>query len=97
MAIDEASQTAIPALSTPAEAPATEPARPRPVRELLLVAALYLAYRLGRLVAEGHVSAAYGNAADVWTLERDLHLPDEATVQRLLLYSEPLVRATNTF
>jgi hypothetical protein len=103
MAIEEASHTAIPALSTPTGTPAadaadaTAVARPRPVRELLLVAALYLAYRLGRVVAEGHVSAAYRNAADVWTLERDLHLPDEATVQQLLLHSEPLVRAANTY
>jgi hypothetical protein len=97
MAIEEASHTAAPALTTPTGTSATATARPRPVPELLLVAALYMVYRMGRLVAEGHIAAARRNAADVWSLERGLHLPDEASLQHLLLHSEPAVRAANAF
>ncbi|MEV1286581.1 hypothetical protein [Micromonospora sp. NPDC049679] len=39
------------------------PARPRPVRELRLVAALFAAYKLGRLAIDGNVVTAVGNAS----------------------------------
>ncbi|PBC76195.1 PAP2 superfamily protein [Streptomyces sp. TLI_235] len=73
------------------------PVRPHPVRELLLIAALYTVYRLGRVAAEGHVPRAFRNAADVWSLERTLHLPGEADVQHVLLRSDLLVHAANAF
>ena len=71
--------------------------RPRPLRELLLVAALWLAYSIGRVAADGHPSAAYTNAARVWDFERALHLPDEGTLQHLLLHSGTLVTAANSY
>lgn len=71
--------------------------RPRALPELLLVVALWIAYSLGRLVADGHVTAAFHNADRVWHLERMLHLPSEATVQRLALHSETLVRTANIY
>ncbi|WP_406103770.1 phosphatase PAP2 family protein [Micromonospora globbae] len=71
--------------------------RPHPLRELLLVAALFLAYKLGRLVAVGDLSSAYANAAHVWGLERAVRLPDEATLQGILLSHDHLVRAANRF
>ena len=40
------------------------------VRELLLVAALFLAYKAGRLLTAGDAARARGNAAAVWHLER---------------------------
>ncbi|MFH9264727.1 phosphatase PAP2 family protein [Streptomyces sp. NPDC017546] len=72
-------------------------ARPPLVREFLLVAGLFLAYKFGRRAANGHVEEAFRNAGHVWDLERVLHLPDEGTVQGLLLHSQPLIQAANTY
>jgi hypothetical protein len=71
--------------------------RPRPVRELLLVAVLFLAYKAGRAVAEGHVARAYADALRVWHVERALHLPQEVHVQHMLMFSESLVRVANVY
>lgn len=72
-------------------------ARPRPVRELLFVAALFLAYKVGRLAVAGNLTAAYGNAAHIWTLERSLRLPSEASLQQLVLNQGWLVRGANVY
>ena len=69
----------------------------RPLRELLLVAALWVAYSLGRLAADGHVAAAYVNGDRVWDFERALHLPSETALQHLLLPSQGLVQAANGY
>ncbi|SCD82492.1 MULTISPECIES: phosphatase PAP2 family protein [unclassified Streptomyces] len=71
--------------------------RPPLVRELFLVAGLFLVYKLGRLAANGHVEEAFRNAGHVWDLERVLHLPDEGAVQGLLLHGHTLVQAANTY
>jgi PAP2 superfamily len=71
--------------------------RPHPVRELLLVAALFLAYKLGALVAAGDLLTAYANASHVWSLERALGLPSEAALQRTILGDDWLVRAANVY
>src|SRR5262249_8611394 len=75
--------------------PRPEPAQPEPgaiarpalKRELLLVAGLFLFYKLGRQLATGHSDIALDNAHRVWHLERASHLPGEGTVQSLLLHS----------
>ncbi|MDX3339286.1 phosphatase PAP2 family protein [Streptomyces sp. ME02-6979.5a] len=72
-------------------------ARPPLVREFLLVAGLFLAYKFGRRAANGHVEEAFRNAGHVWDLERALHLPGEGAVQGLLLHSGPLIHAANTY
>jgi len=71
--------------------------RPRPVRELALVAALFLMYKVGRAVADGHVARAYADAVRVWHWERVLHLPDEGHIQHVLMASQSLVRAANIY
>ena len=71
--------------------------RPRPIRELALVAALFLMYKVGRAVADGHVARAYADAVHVWHWERALHLPDEGRVQHALMASQLLVRAANVY
>ncbi|GAA4724028.1 phosphatase PAP2 family protein [Phytohabitans rumicis] len=71
--------------------------RPRPLRELLLVAGLFLAYKLGRLAVAGDVSTAYTNAAHVWDLERAIGLPSEAALQHAILGVDWLVRAANLY
>ena len=65
--------------------------------ELFLIVGLFFVYKLGRRAAIGHEDAAFANAHRVWDLERALRLPDEASVQRLVLHSETLVRAINYF
>lgn len=81
--------------SAPAGHPA--PARPPLVRELLLVAGLFLAYKLGRQLATGHTGRAYRNGHDVWDLERVLRLPGEGAVQSLLLHGDTLAHLANTY
>ncbi|MFF5690200.1 MULTISPECIES: phosphatase PAP2 family protein [Streptomyces albidoflavus group] len=71
--------------------------RPPLVRELLLVAGLFLVYKCGRLLAAGETATAFHHADGVWHAERALGLPDEATVQSLLLHSDTLVRIANTY
>ncbi|MDN3354366.1 phosphatase PAP2 family protein [Actinomadura sp. DC4] len=71
--------------------------RPRVLPELLLVTALYFLYRLGRLLANGNVTEAFANADRVWRWERAVHLPDEASVQSLLLHGELPQKAANVF
>ncbi|MFS8202790.1 phosphatase PAP2 family protein [Streptomyces sp. CWNU-52B] len=71
--------------------------RPPLVREVLLVAGLFLVYKLGRQLATGHTSEAFDNAHRVWDLERFLHLPGEGSVQTATLYGDTLVHVVNTY
>ncbi|MEU3397814.1 phosphatase PAP2 family protein [Streptomyces filamentosus] len=81
----------------PRPAPGGEDRRPPLLRELLLVTGLFLVYKFGRLLANGHETRAFGNAERVWDLERALHLPGEGTIQQLLLHGEALIRTANTY
>ncbi|MFF9143394.1 phosphatase PAP2 family protein [Streptomyces sp. NPDC014861] len=74
-----------------------EGGRPPLLRELLLVTGLFLVYKFGRLLANGHETRAFHNADRVWDAERALHLPGEGAVQQLLLHGEPLIRVANTY
>ncbi|GIE98509.1 phosphatase PAP2 family protein [Paractinoplanes rishiriensis] len=73
------------------------PAARRALREIFLVAVLFLAYKIGRLAADGHAGVAMENAENVWRLERLLHLPSEYGLQQAFLESEWLVRAANCY
>ncbi|MFI9155855.1 phosphatase PAP2 family protein [Streptomyces sp. NPDC053367] len=77
--------------------PPEERARPPLLRELLLVAGLFLVYKLGRQLATGHTEAAFRNAHRVWDLERAAWLPGEGSVQSLLLHGDSLVHAANVY
>ncbi|MEU4427927.1 phosphatase PAP2 family protein [Actinoplanes sp. NPDC024001] len=66
-------------------------------RELALVAALFLVYKVARLAANGHVGEAFGNAHWIWNAERALRLPGELAVQQALLGSPALVTAANSY
>lgn len=77
-------------------------ARPVPrlhaaIRELLLVAALFLAYKAGRLATADNTSQAMDNADTVWHLERLLHLPNETTLQQALLPHDLLISLANSY
>ncbi|QXJ26225.1 inositol phosphorylceramide synthase [Actinomadura graeca] len=71
--------------------------RPRPVRELLLIAVLFGLYKLGRVLAAGRVPEAFGNAHRIWDLERALEMPSETGLQHALLHSEALVHVANCY
>ncbi|MGW4022738.1 phosphatase PAP2 family protein [Streptomyces sp. NPDC005009] len=81
----------------PGPAGSDAPARPPLVRELLLVAGLFLVYKLGRRLATGHTGEAYRNGHEIWDLERALHLPGEGAVQSLLLHGDGLAHLANTY
>ncbi|MFE1438818.1 phosphatase PAP2 family protein [Streptomyces sp. NPDC058739] len=72
-------------------------ARPPLLREILLVAGLFLVYKLGRQLATGHTEAAFRNAHRVWDLERVLRLPGEGAVQSTLLHGDSLVHTANVY
>nr|WP_306316564.1 MULTISPECIES: phosphatase PAP2 family protein [unclassified Streptomyces] len=72
-------------------------ARPPLIRELLLVVGLFLVYKLGRQLANGHTAEAFHNADRVWSFERAAHLPGEGAVQDVLLSSDTLVHAANVY
>ena len=69
----------------------------RVAHEALLLGALWMVYTLGRALAGRHVGAAREHAGDVWRLERDLRLPDEASWQRWALGHTDLIQAANVY
>ncbi|MFI2039360.1 phosphatase PAP2 family protein [Streptomyces bottropensis] len=81
----------------PVEERAAATARPPLVREFLLVAGLFLVYKFGRTLADGHTAEAYRNAHLVWDRERLLRLPDEGSVQSALLHGDTLVHLANVY
>ncbi|MFH8799074.1 phosphatase PAP2 family protein [Streptomyces sp. NPDC017936] len=85
------------ARTEPAQTEPATPARPPIVRELLLVAGLFLVYKLGRQLASGHTGEALRNAHRVWDAERWLRWPGEDAVQSLLLHGDGLVRTANAY
>lgn len=71
--------------------------RPRPLLELAVIALMFGAYKLGRMVAAKHVGEAFSNAYVVWDLERLLRLPDELSLQALTLRSTAVIKAANVY
>jgi hypothetical protein len=87
--------------STAGSSAGPRPRRRRAVRralyEIVLVAVLFLAYKIGRFAADGHVGEAMANAEHVWNLERALHLPSEYALQHLLIAHAWLIKAANCY
>ncbi|MFE9258028.1 phosphatase PAP2 family protein [Streptomyces sp. NPDC006879] len=71
--------------------------RPRLIPELLLVAALFVLYKLGRLVTAGRAEDALRNAGHLWRVERALALPGEGSIQQLLLHGQAAVHTANAY
>lgn len=67
------------------------------MREIPLIAVLYLAYVGGRILASHDTGAAFDHAESVWGIERLLGLPSEHTVQQLALQWPPLVKAMGVY
>ncbi|MFF8641433.1 phosphatase PAP2 family protein [Streptomyces sp. NPDC015345] len=81
----------------PAEREPDTSVRPPLVRELLLVVGLFLVYKFGRQLANGHTGEAFHNAHRVWDAERTLRLPGEGAVQDALLSGDTLIHVANTY
>ena len=77
--------------------PARSTAVRRALREVALVLVLLLAYKFGRLAADGNVGAAFQNAESVWHWERMLGLPSEKGVQGVLLDHRGAIRLANGY
>jgi PAP2 superfamily protein len=71
--------------------------RPGALLELVVIAAMFGAYKLGRIMAAKHVGTAFDNAYVVWDLERILRLPDELSVQTLMLKSTLVIKSANVY
>src|SRR5690349_8172405 len=69
----------------------------RALREFALVVVLFAVYKVGRVVAAGHVREALANADDVWRFERLLHLPSEYRLQQAVIGREWLIEAANGY
>src|SRR3954453_6387359 len=78
---------------------AIEQRRPlwRLLHEALVLGGLWLLYTFGRALAGRRTAPARGHASQVWSLERDLRLPDEGRVQRVVLHWNWLVHAANDY
>ncbi len=78
--------------------PVADPAaRPRALPELALVAGMFLAYKLARLLIQDRDDTAFANAWRVWDLERFLHLPGEVAVQGTVVGHATLLQAANSY
>jgi hypothetical protein len=71
--------------------------RPRPLLELVVIAIMFGAYKLGRVLAAKHVGTAFDNGYVVWDLERLLRLPNELSVQALMLHNTIVIKSANVY
>lgn len=71
--------------------------RPGLVREVVLIGALFLVYRVVRLAITGQDDLAVHNAWWVWDVERMLWMPDEEALQDWALQWPDLLRAANWY
>src|SRR4051812_46029520 len=67
------------------------------VRELMLVVALLLLYKYGRLLGRDHVNEALHNARDVIGIERTLGVFSEARLQDVFMRDTALIRFLNVY
>ncbi|MET8311877.1 phosphatase PAP2 family protein [Micromonospora sp. NPDC005173] len=67
------------------------------MRELALVAALFLVYKAARVAGADRGSTAVENGEWIWRVERLFHLPNEAAFQRPVLSHELLVHLANGY
>ncbi|MFI0443835.1 phosphatase PAP2 family protein [Actinomadura sp. 6N118] len=65
--------------------------------EVTLLLVLFAAYKWGRQLVETGVAQAMTNATWLWDLERTLHLPNEQTLQKLVLHWEHTAFLSNLY
>lgn len=67
------------------------------VREIALLATVFVLYELGRLLVRERAGLAFADAETILSLQRTLMLPAETGLQNVLLLSEGLTRAANVY
>ena len=67
------------------------------LREILVIATLFIGYKVGRQLVADRVTDAFSNAAHLVRLEAWLRLPSETTVQGWVLGSPHVLKAANEF
>ncbi|GAA2586734.1 phosphatase PAP2 family protein [Actinomadura fulvescens] len=65
--------------------------------EVTLLLVLFAAYKWGRTLVETGVAQAMANASGLWDLERTLRLPNEQTLQNLVLHWEHTALLSNLY
>ncbi|KLL12360.1 MULTISPECIES: phosphatase PAP2 family protein [Protofrankia] len=65
--------------------------------QTVLLGLLFMVYRFGRHIVDGHQAEALSHGIAVWNMERCLRLPDEAAVQQLVLQSHYATILINEF
>jgi len=69
----------------------------RVVREAVLLATLFLVYSAGRQIAAKHNGSAFDHAREVLSLQRWLHLPNEASIQQAALQVPRVIEGANLY
>jgi hypothetical protein len=67
------------------------------VRELIVLNVLFVLWRVVGRVSLFHSDGAVGRGRWIWNLERSLHLPSEATLQRAILPHPTVARVCNGY
>jgi membrane-associated phospholipid phosphatase len=65
--------------------------------QALVIASLIAVYEILRVVVKGDRVAAFRHATSVWNLERTLHLPNEAHLERPLLHHATAAKVINFY
>lgn len=65
--------------------------------EIAIICGLFALWQVANGLARGHTTGGLARGRDLWKAERWLHLPSEASVQKLILHHRELVRLANYF
>jgi hypothetical protein len=67
------------------------------LRDFVVLNVLFILWRIVGRVSLFHEAGAFGRGQWIWSLERTLHLPNEAAMQRAILPHETLSRIANGY
>lgn len=67
------------------------------IRELVVLNVLFIIWRVVGRVSVFHEAGAFDRGRGLWSLERSLHLPSEASIQRPFLAHDTLARIANGY
>ncbi|MGH8775355.1 MAG: phosphatase PAP2 family protein [Jiangellaceae bacterium] len=89
-------------LSVPAPEPVEvtdrAPVRWKPILvEIALLSALFVVYRLGRLLSADRIEQAFDNAQSIYRIQQWVRLPDEAVIQSWLMTWPELIKLANQY
>jgi hypothetical protein len=65
--------------------------------EVAFVCALFALWQLANRLTRGHTTGGLDRGRDIWNFERAIHLPNERSVQDLIIGHPTIVRAANYY